>query len=83
MPHSIYNSRSFLLKEGQAEVKWLAKSLEYAHWYGKYIYKGDYTIIQGTVNSPVKIDTYWSPYVDIGAYVFPGNVLPYITPIIP
>ena len=81
---SINNSKSFLLKEGGTEVKYFAKTLEDAHWYGKYIYKGgEYSIIQGTVNPSVNIGTYWSPTIDIGSYVFPGNILPYITPIFP
>lgn len=80
---SINSTKSFLLKEGGAESKWFAKSLEDAHWYGSRLYPNGYNVVQGTVNSSVNIGTYWYPAVDIGSYVFPRNVLPYITPIFP
>jgi hypothetical protein len=80
---SINSSKSFLLKEGGTEVKYFAKTLEDAHWYGSRLYPEGYSIIQGTVNSSVNVSKYWYPYVDIGAYAFPGNILPYVKPIIP
>ncbi|MDR1199324.1 MAG: hypothetical protein LBK94_10020 [Prevotellaceae bacterium] len=80
---SINTSKSFLLKEGGAEVKWFAKSLEDAHWYGNRLFPDGYSVIRGTVSPSVNIGRYWYPSVDIGSYVFPGNVLPYIKPILP
>ena len=80
---SINNSKGFLLKEGGTEVKYFARTLEDAHWYGSRLYPNGYNIIQGTVSSSVNMGKYWYPTVDIGAYAFPGNLLPYIKPIIP
>ncbi len=80
---SINNSKNFLLKEGGTEVKYFAKTLKDAHWYGNKLYPEGYSIIQGTVNSSVNAGMYWYPYVDIGAYAFPRTILPYVKPIIP
>ncbi|GHU72789.1 hypothetical protein FACS189413_16380 [Bacteroidia bacterium] len=81
---SVNSSKQFLLKEGGTEFKYFAKSLEDAHQFGKYVYKGEYSIIQGAVNPSVNIGAFWYPTVDnMGAYILPGNVLPYITPIFP
>ena len=80
---SINNSKSFLLKEGGTEVKYFAKTLQDAHWYGGKLYPEGYSVIRGTINPSLNIGTYWYPYVDIGAYAFPGNFLPYIKPIFP
>jgi RHS repeat-associated protein len=81
---SIDSSKSFLLKEGGTEVKYFAKSLEDAYSYGKLLYPNGYSVVQGTVNPALNIGTYWYPFVDgMGAYAFPGSVLPYITPIFP
>ena len=80
---SINNTKSFLLQEGGTEVKYFAKSLDNAHWYGKKLYPDGYNIIQGTIKSNININNYWYPYTDIGAYTFPRNILPHIKPVIP
>lgn len=80
---SINSSKSFVLKEGGTEVKYFAKTLEDAHWYGSKLYPEGYGVIRATVNSSVNVGKFWHPYVDIGAYAFPGNILPYVKPIIP
>jgi RHS repeat-associated protein len=80
---SINSSKNFLLKEGGTEVKYFAKTFQDAHWYGSRLYPEGYSVIRGTINPSVSIGSYWYPYVDIGAYAFPGNFLPYIKPIFP
>jgi hypothetical protein len=71
------------ITQGGVEAKYFAKDLKAAHWYGKTLYPNGYSIVQGSVNTTIDLSKYWYPYVDIGAYVFPKNVLPNITPIIP
>lgn len=80
---SINNSKSFLLKEGGTEVKYFAKTLQDAHWYGGKLYPEGYSVIKGSLNLSIDAGKYWYPYVDIGAYAFPGNILPYVKPIFP
>ncbi|WP_131539021.1 RHS repeat domain-containing protein [Pedobacter nototheniae] len=76
----IKSTGRFSLQEGGVEAKYFAKSLEDAHWYGQRLYPNGYSIIQGTVKSPVNAAQHWFPHVDIGAYVFPKETLPYIIP---
>lgn len=78
---SINATNSFLLKEGQTEVKYFAKTIEDAHWYGKNLYPNGYTIIRGSVRTNVNVGEYWYPNIDIGAYVFPKEILKLIKPI--
>lgn len=78
---SINATNSFLLKEGQTEVKYFAKTIEDAHWYGKNLYPNGYTIIRGSVRTNVNVGEYWYPPIDIGAYVFPKEILKLIKPI--
>jgi hypothetical protein len=77
---SIKNTGQFLLKEGGAEVKYFAKSLEDAHWYGPKLYPNGYSVIESTVKGTLDVNKFWYPNVDIGAYIFPKEVLPYIIP---
>lgn len=77
---AIRSSGRFTLQEGGVEVKYFAKSLQDVKWYGNTIYKGDYTIIKGVVDKSVNVSQYWYPNIDIGAYVFPQEILPLITP---
>jgi RHS repeat-associated protein len=77
---AIKGSGKFSLKEGGVESKYFAKSVEDANWYGQKIYPNGYSIIEGSVKGP--IDHLWFPNIDIGAYVFPTEHLPNITPII-
>lgn len=76
----IKETGKFSLQQGGVEAKYFAKSIEDAHWYGKILYPNGYSIIQGTVKNSVKPSQYWYPHIDIGAYVFPKQALPYITP---
>ena len=76
----IKSTGKFSLQQGGVEVKYFAKTLEDAHQYGQWIYRDGYSIIQGTVKGPLNINKFWYPNVDIGAYVFPREVLPYIIP---
>ncbi len=76
----IKRTGKFTLQEGGLEVKYFAKTLEDAHWYGQRLYPNGYSIIQGTVKGTVNTSEYWFPHIDIGAYVFPGETLPYIIP---
>ncbi len=76
----IRNTGKFSLQPGGVEAKYFAKSFEDAHWYGQRLYPNGYSIIQGTVKSPVDAGQYWFPHVDIGSYVFPKETLPYIIP---
>lgn len=76
----IKSTGKFSLQQGGVEVKYFAKTLEDAHQYGQWIYKDGYSIIQGTVKGPLNINKFWYPNVDIGAYIFPREVLPYIVP---
>jgi len=80
---SINSSKSFLLKEGGTEVKYFARTLQDAHWYGGKLYPEGYSVIKGSLNLSIDAGKYWYPYVDIGAYAFPGNILPYVKPIFP
>ncbi|MDR7212725.1 hypothetical protein [Flavobacterium piscis] len=73
-------SGKFSLQQGGVEAKYFAKSIEDAHWYGQRLYPNGYSIIQGTVKAPVNAAQHWFPHVDIGAYVFPKETLPYIIP---
>jgi RHS repeat-associated protein len=50
--------------------------------YTDQLYPNGYTIVKGVVTPSININTYWYP-IDIGAYVFPGEVLPFVKPIIP
>jgi hypothetical protein len=77
---SIDNTSQFLLNEGGTEVKYFAKSLEDAHWYGEILYPDGYSIIKGKVSSPINSAEFWYPHSDIGAYIFPKDALPYIIP---
>lgn len=77
---SINNTGQFFLQEGGTEVKYFAQSVEDAHWYGQQLYPNGYSIIQGTVMPSVDASKYWFPYIDIGAYAFPKDVLPNIIP---
>lgn len=56
------------------------KSIEDANWYGERLYPNGYSIIQATVKAPINVAEHWFPHVDIGAYVFPKEILPYIIP---
>ena len=76
----IKNTGKFSLQQGGVEAKYFAKSLEDAHWYGSKLYPNGYSVIKGTVKGPVNAGQYWFPHVDIGAYVFPKQTLPYIIP---
>jgi hypothetical protein len=76
----IKNSNQFSLQEGGVEVKYFAKSVEDAHWYGQKLYPDGYSIILGKVNAPLNANQYWFPHIDIGAYAFPKEALPLITP---
>ena len=77
---AIRSSGRFALQEGGVEVKYFAKSLQDVKWYWNTIYKGEYTIIKGVVDKSVNVNQYWFPNIDIGAYVFPQEILPFITP---
>lgn len=77
---SIKSSGRFALQEGGVEVKYFARSLNDVKWYGKTIYNGDYTIVKGVVDKSLDVSKYWYPNIDIGAYVFPEEVLPLIAP---
>jgi hypothetical protein len=76
----IKSTGKFTLQEGGLEVKYFAKNLEDAHWYGQRLYPNGYSVIQGTVKGTVNASDYWFPHIDIGAYVFPSETLPYIIP---
>lgn len=70
----------FSLQNGGVEAKYFAGSRNDAHWYGQRLYPNGYSIVRGTVNPRIKTQQYWYQNVDIGAYVFPRNILPYIKP---
>ncbi|WP_028788758.1 hypothetical protein [Terrimonas ferruginea] len=76
----IKNTGKFSLQQGGVEAKYFAKSFEDAHWYGQRLYPNGYSIIKGTVKAPVNAAEHWFRHVDIGAYVFPKETLPYIIP---
>ena len=77
---SINKTGQFLLQNGGVEAKYFAGSLQDAHWYGQRLYPNGYSVVQGTVSSKVNLNQYWYPNIDIGAYVFPRNILPYVKP---
>lgn len=77
---SINSSGKFLLNPGGTEVKYFARSLKEAEWYGSRLYPNGYKIIESTVKNTVDISKYWYPNIDIGAYAFPQEILPYIIP---
>jgi hypothetical protein len=74
----VKSTSRFSLQEGGVEVKYFAKSLEDAHWYGQRLYPNGYSIIKATVKGPT--NRFWYPDIDIGAYVFPKEALPKIIP---
>ena len=76
----IKNTGQFSLQEGGLESKYFAKSIEDAQWYGERLYPNGYTVIQAAVRDAVNPSQYWYPSIDIGAYVFPKETLPYIIP---
>ncbi|MBV4360605.1 hypothetical protein [Pinibacter aurantiacus] len=76
----IESTGKFSLQPGGVEAKYFAQSLEDANWYGQKLYPNGYSIIKGTVQSPISAAEYWYPHVDIGAYVFPQEALPFIKP---
>ena len=77
---SVSNTGKFLLQEGGTEVKYFAKTLEDAHWYGPKLYPNGYSVIEGTVKGSLDVSKYWYPNVDIGAFIFPQEALPFIIP---
>ncbi|WP_264530374.1 hypothetical protein [Flavobacterium sp. N502540] len=76
----INSTGKFSFEAGVLESKYFAQSLQDAHWYGKGLYPNGYSIIEATVKSPVDASQYWFPHIDIGAFVFPAETLPYIIP---
>ncbi len=78
---AVINSTGRFSLEGQdIGLKYFAKSVEDAHQYGQWLYKDGYKVIEATVKGPLNINKFWYPNVDIGAYAFPQEVLPYIIP---
>lgn len=77
---SINKIGKFTTEGSDLEVKYFAKTLEDAHWYGPKLYPKGYKVVKGVVSSAVNAAEYWYPGIDIGAYVFPEEVLPYIIP---
>ncbi len=75
---SIRSTGKFSLKLGGTEVKYFAKSVEDANWYGQRLYPNGYTIIEASTTKPV--GAYWFPHTDIGNFAFPNHFLPYIRP---
>jgi hypothetical protein len=71
-------TNEYSLEQGGIEVKYFAKSYKDAKWYGKKLYPDGYTIIKGKISISVDINAYWYPNIDIGAYVFPKEILPLI-----
>jgi hypothetical protein len=76
----IKSSGEFSVQEGGLMGKYFAKSVEDANWYGQNLYPEGYTIIQGTVKGPVNASQFWHQHIDIGAYYFPEETLPFIVP---
>jgi RHS repeat-associated protein len=76
----VRSTGKFNLQPGGVEVKYFARTLEEAHWYGQKLYPKGYSVIQATVKGSVNAGHYWYPYTDIGAYAFPQPILPYIIP---
>lgn len=67
--------------EGQdIGVKYFAESAYAAQQYGQWLYPNGYKIIEGVVDPVINAQKYWYPNVDIGAYAFPKEVLPFIIP---
>jgi RHS repeat-associated protein len=76
----IKSTGKFSLQEGGLESKYFAKSIKDASWYGQKIYPDGYSIIKGTVKEQVDVNQFWYPNIDIGAFVFPKELLPFIIP---
>jgi len=76
----IKNTGQFSLQEGGLESKYFAESIQDAHWYGERLYPNGYSVVQATVREAINPVQYWYPSIDIGAYVFPKETLPYIIP---
>ncbi|TXK77153.1 RHS repeat-associated core domain-containing protein [Mesonia sp. K4-1] len=76
----IRNTGKFSLQEGGLEVKYFAKSIDDANWYGKALYPNGYKVIKAELPNSINSSQYWYPNIDIGAYVLPKEIIPYVTP---